>query len=233
VLGPFDYAIWALSFVLELIFVSCSVYRREFLHYFSLNLYMISAAAQEMVEFFCFRRYGIHSKQYFYVYYYTNSLVTILMYFVIIQLFQKAFSQMNASRVIRRTATVLLAVISVFSYVVVQRHRANFTDQFVVELGQNLHFLGVLLTYVLWGAVFKIGEVPTRLVYFVLALGIYFSGTAGAYALRHLFPSLYPMGLEYIPQIAGTWLPLAWAYTMIRVPSDARFMTGSLAAKSS
>jgi hypothetical protein len=231
VLGPFDYTIWIVSFLLEFAVVACALYRGEFLHYLCLNLYMLCAAAQEATEFLCFLKYGIHSKQYFFIYYYTNSLMAILMFFVIIQLYQRAFAQMNASRVIRRTATALLAGIALFSYVVVQRHRSNLSGQFAVELGQNLHFLGVLLTYLLWGAIFKIGEVPTRLAHFVLALGIYFSGTAGSYALRNLFPSLYPIILQWVPQIAGTWLPLAWAYTFFKVPQDALLPTARLTAK--
>ena len=130
----------------------------------------------------------IRSREYHYAYYYTDSLLTILMFFVIIQLYQQVLAQMNASGYIRRAATIVLAATSLFSYLVVYRHRANLTDQFVVAFGQNLYFVGVVLTYVLWAAIFKLGETRRRLVHFVLALGIYFSGIAGAYALRHLFP---------------------------------------------
>ena len=232
-LGPFDYAIWIVSFILELGVVFCSFYRGAFLRYISLNLYMLGAVAVQCAGYVTFSRYGVASRQYHFVYYYTNSLLAILMFFVIIQLYQQVFAQMKASTYIRRAATVLLVGTSLFSYLVVHQHRANLTDQFVVALGQNLYFVGVVLTYVLWATIFKLGETRTRLVHFVLALGIYLSGTAGAYALRNLFPSLQPLVLHWIPPIVGTWLPLAWAYALIRVPEDARFMTASLAAKAS
>jgi hypothetical protein len=231
VLGPFDYAIWITSFVLEVGVLLCSLYRRDFLRYISLNIYMVGAVAVQCASYITFSRYGVTSRQYHFVYYYTNSLLTILMFFVIIHLYQQVFAQMKAGTYIRRTATALLMGNSLFSYLVVHQHRANLTDQFVVALGQNLYFVGVVLTYLLWAAIFKLGETRTRLVYFVLALGIYFSGTAGAYALRNLFPSLQPLVLHWIPPIVGTWLPLAWAYTLLRIPEDAQFMTASLATK--
>ena len=229
-LGPFDYALWVISFVLEVAVVLCALYRRDFLRYLSLNIYMLGAIAVQCAMYVCFARYGAGSRQYHFVYYYLNSLAAILMFFVIIQLYQKVFAQMNASGYIRRTATVLLLGTSLFSYFVVHQHRANLTDQFVVQLGQNIYFVGVVLTYLLWGAILKLGETRTRLVHFVLALGIYFSGTAGAYALRNLFPHLQPVILHWIPPIVGTWLPLAWAYTLLRIPEEARFKMADLTA---
>jgi hypothetical protein len=97
-----------------------------------------------------------------------------------------------------------------------------------VELSQNLYFVGVVLTYVLWGAVVKLRETRTRLVQLVLALGIYFSASAAAYALRNMFPSLAVT--HFIPPLAGTFLPLAWAYTFWKVSETARLAPGRLTA---
>jgi hypothetical protein len=229
--GPFDYAIWVVGSVLELGVVLCALYRRAFLRYVSLNLYMLATLAVNCVTYISLARYGFESREYHFAYYYTDSLLTILMFFVIIQLYQQVLAQMNASGYIRRVATVVLAGTSLFSYLVVYRHRANLSGQFVVAFGQNLYFVGVVFTYVLWAAIFKLGETRRRLVNFVLALGIYFSGIAGAYALRNLFPSLEPVILHWIPPLAATWLPLAWAYTFMRVPEDARFTMAHLEAK--
>lgn len=227
--GPFDYAIWIIGSALELVVVACAIYRRSFVRYLSLNLYMLATVAVNFTTYISLERYGFRSREYHYAYYYTDSLLTILMFFVIIQLYQQVLTQMNASGYVRRAATLVLAATSLFSYLVVYRHRANLTTEFVVAFGQNLYFVGVVLTYFLWAAIFKLGETRRRLVHFVLALGIYFSGIAGAYALRHLFPSLEPVILHWIPPLAATWLPLAWAYTFFRIPEDARFAMAQLA----
>jgi hypothetical protein len=229
--GPFDYFIWVTSTVFELGVILCAVHRRAFLRYISLNLYMLASIVENCGIYIILVRYGFKSRQYHFAYYYTDSLLTIFMFFVIIQLYQQVLAQMNASSYIRRAATLLLVGTALFSYLVVYRHRTNLTGQFVVAFGQNLYFVGVVLTYVLWGAIFKLGETRRRLVNFVLALGIYFSGIAGAYALRNLFPSLEHEVLHWIPPLAATWLPLAWAYTFMRVPEDARFAMAQLAPK--
>ncbi|HWF38338.1 MAG TPA: hypothetical protein VG322_07460 [Candidatus Acidoferrales bacterium] len=230
-LGPFDYAIWVIGSILEVAVVLCALHRRSFLRYLSLNLYMLATVAVNCVTYLSLEKYGVRSREYHFAYYYTDSLLTILMFFVIIQLYQQVLAQMNASGYVRRVATVVLAATSLFSYLVVYRHRANLTDQFVIAFGQNLYFVGVVLTYFLWAAIFKMGETRRRLVHFVLALGIYFSGIAGAYALRHLFPNLQPLVLHWIPPLAATWLPLAWAYTFFRIPEEERFAMGQLAPK--
>ena len=38
---------------------------------------------------------------------------------------------------------------------VIHENRSHLTTRFVVELGQNLHFVGMVLTYLLWGAILK------------------------------------------------------------------------------
>ena len=96
-------------------------------------------------------------------------------------------------------------------------------------MGQNLYFVGVVLTYLLWGAILKLRETRTRLIQLVLALGVYFSATAGTYALRNLFPALQDHFLHWIPPVVGLWLPMAWAYTFARVTDDARLATARLA----
>jgi hypothetical protein len=77
----------------------------------------------------------------------------------------------------------------------------------------------------------KLRETRTRLIQLVLALGIYFSATAGTYALRNLFPALQPSLLKWVPPLFGMWLPLAWAYTFTRIPEDARLATARLMEK--
>jgi hypothetical protein len=126
---------------------------------------------------------------------------------------------------------LLLAATAIFSYAVVHHNRGHLTTRFVVELGQNLYFVGVVLTYVLWGAILKLRETRARLIQLVLALGVYFSATAGTYALRNLFPSLQQHFLHWVPPVVGLWLPLAWAYTFVMVSDEARLATARLAVR--
>jgi hypothetical protein len=153
----------------------------------------------------------------------------IVMFFVIIEFYQRVLVEMNVSRYLRGGAAILLALTALFSYLVVHQNKDHMTVRFAVEMEQNLNFVGVVLIYLLWGAVLKLRETRTRLVQLVLALGIYFSATAGTWALRNLFPSLWSNGLRWLPAIIATWLPAAWLYTFIKVPEDARLATARVA----
>lgn len=230
-LGPFDYGVWLAGFLLEVSVVVCSLYRRTFLKYLSLNLYMGCAALVTWGLFVCIHTFGFHSHEYAYYYYYTDTLLYILMYFVIIQFYQQVFSELRVSRYIQGAAAMLLAATALFSFLVVHHNKDHLTTRFVVELEQNLNFVGMVLVYLLWGAILKLRETRTRLIQLVLALGVYFSATAGIYALRNLFPGLEASLLRWLPPVLGTWLPFAWAYTFAKVPEDAHLTPARLAVK--
>jgi Fe-S oxidoreductase len=51
------------------------------------------------------------------------------------------------------------------------------------------------------------------------------------YALRNLFPGLQPSVLRWIPPMMGVWLPMAWAYTMYKVPEESRLAPSELVVK--
>ncbi|MGA7626486.1 MAG: hypothetical protein WB630_04665 [Candidatus Acidiferrales bacterium] len=230
-LGPFDYGVWLIGFLLEIYVIVCAISRRDFLRYLGINVYMGAAALVTLGEFLSVRHYGFQSIGYRYIYYYSESSLTILLFWVIIQCYQQVFAEMEVSRYIRRAAAFLLIATCFFSYVVIHENKDHLTSRFVVELGQNLYFVGLVLTYLLWGAVLTLRETRARLIQVVLALGVYFSASAGIYALRNLFPVLQPSILRWLPPLMGVWLPLAWSYTFTKVPDDARLMPARLMVK--
>ena len=193
---------------------------------------MMCCGLVQCAHFYFLHKYGLSSKQYTYVYYYTESLLTISLFCVVIQLYQHVFEEMKVSKQIRTAAGVLVAATAFFSYAVIRQNQDHLTSRFVVELGQNLYFVGVVLTYLLWGAILKLRETRTRLIQLVLALGIYFSATAGTYALRNLFPDLEASVLHVIFPMLGVWLPAAWSYTFLRVSDEDRLMPAQLSVKS-
>jgi hypothetical protein len=228
-LGPFDYAFWVSSFLLEVAVVVCTIYRRAFFRYFALNIYMLCMAFVNCGQYLCIREFGYDSFQYAYFYFYTDGLLMILMFLVIIHFYEQVFIEMHVGRYIRGAATMLLAATALFSYLVIHQHQDHFTGKFIREFSQNIYFVGLVLTYLLWGAVLKLRETRAQLVQFILALGIYFSGTAGTYALQNLFPGLWLIVLHWLPGVMGAWLPAAWVYTFVKVPEDARLATAPLA----
>jgi hypothetical protein len=229
--GLYSNVLCILGVLLELYVVVCLVRNKSFIQDLSISTYMLAIAAITCGLMICDFRFGISSPVYGYYYYYTDSLQTILMFWVIIHFYQEVFKEMRVSRYVRRAAVLLLLATAAFSYLVVRQNQNHFTSQFVAEIGQNLYFVGLVLTYLLWGAVLKLRETRTRLVQLVLALGVYFSASAGSYAIGNLFPGLYMPFLRYLLPVLGLWLPAAWAYTFTKVPEDARLVAGSLLAR--
>jgi hypothetical protein len=230
-LGPVDYVLWFLGVLAEIAVVVCVVRRRSFRRYYSLVFYILCDICVTFGLFYCVKHFGFTSPRYAYFYYYSDSLLTLLLFWVIIQFYLQTFEEMGASQYIGWAAAIMIVATAVFSYAVVHQNRGNLTSRFVVELGQNLYFVGVVLTYLLWGAILKLRETRMRLIQLVLALGIYFSADAVAYALRNLFPSLQPNFLRWIPPMMGVWLPVAWAYTMTKVSEDSRLAPARLMVK--
>ena len=227
-LSPYDYCFWLLGFLLDVYVVVCTIARKSFLRYLPLNLYMLGTAVSESIGYLLTHQYGLASPQYMYFYYYSESLLCVFLYFVVMGFYKEVFEQMNVSQYVRTATLFVLAVTMLFSYLIVRHNQAHLTSRFVVALGQNLYFVGVALTYLLWVALLKLRETRARLVQLVLALGVYFSALAAIYALRNLFPSLETPVLKFLIPLAGAWLPLAWAYTFTKVPEDARLAPSRL-----
>jgi len=215
--------------LLDAAVVVCAVRSRCLTRYFPLGFYMLVACLLSIARYIVFARYGILSHQYIYFYYYSDALMTICLYFALMGLYSHVFEEMGVQRYLRVAATLLLGCTALFSYEVMASANHRMITKFVVELSQNLYFVGVVLTYLLWGAIMKLRETRTRLIQLVLALGVYFSAFAAIYALRNLYPTLNVVW-QSVPPLMGLWLPLAWAYTFLRVPEEAQLATDRVAA---
>jgi hypothetical protein len=206
----------------------CSIRAKVFRRYLPLNLYMAASAIGDLLRFRILFHFGYTSHEYFYFYYYSDALLTVALYLALISLFVHVFKELGAEKYVILGACVLMAGTALFSYLVIQQSAQRMVTHFVVELSQNLYFVGLVLTYVLWGAILKLRETRAQLVQLVLALGIYFSLFAANYALRNLYPQISPMAIALL-QFIGCFLPLAWAYAFYKLPKDARLAPASLA----
>jgi hypothetical protein len=227
--GSFGYAIWLIGTLLEAAVVVCALAKHSFHRYFCLNLYMSTSVLVSIGRFVVLEKYGFLSPQYAYVWQYTDVLLTIFLYFALITLYSQVFDEMKAEKIVRLTAVLLLLGTAVFSYSVVQQSQHRMLSHFFFELSQNLYFVGLVLTYVLWGAILKLRETRVRLIQLVLSLGMYFSVSAASYALRNLSSPSFQSVWAYLPPIFSCLLPLAWAYAFWRLPEEARLAPSRLA----
>jgi hypothetical protein len=226
--GSIEFLVWCTCFVLEVAVVVCAVRAGIFRRFLPLNLYMAASAAGDLLRFRILFHYGYTSREYFYFYYYSDALLTVALYLALISLFVQVFKELSAEKYVIIGACLLLAGTSLFSYLVIQQSTGLLLSRFVVELSQNLYFVGLVLTYVLWGAILKLRETRAQLVQLVLSLGIYFSLFAANYAIRNLYPAASGISISLL-QFLGCFLPLAWAFAFWRIPEDARLVPSTLA----
>ena len=226
--GPVALAIWYVGIILEIAFVVCSIARKSFFRYLFLNAYFLLGLGSDAARYYYLLKYGQDSVGYSYAYFTTDVLLTLTLYVALISLYSRVFSELRLSKYVRLGAVLLLAGTALFSFAVVAESETRLATDFAIELSQNLYFVGLVLTYILWGAVLKLRETRTRLVQFILALGLYFSGFAASYALVNL-ASKYSI-VSFIGPAFGCLLPLALTATMWRYTEESRLEPAQLVA---
>jgi len=227
--GPLQSLVWLVGTLLEAGVVVCALRGNSLRRYLFLNLYMGLSFAVSVGRFLVLNRSGFSSLEYAYFYFYSDALLTIGLYFALLNLYSLVFDEMKVEKYLRLGAVLLLGGTAWFSYTVISQSSHRILSHFAFELSQNLYFVGLVLTYVLWGAILKMRETLTRLIQLVLALGLYFSAFAADYALRNLYPNLQPFWQFLTPTLAWI-LPAAWMYTFMLVNEDARLAPSRLAA---
>jgi hypothetical protein len=228
VLGSYQYIVWFICTLLEAVVLVCAVKKNAFRRYILLNVYMAASVVVSIARYDILRHFGYSSKEYLYFYFYSDFLLTIALFFALTSLYSHTFAELEVGRYIRTGAVVLLSGTAMFSYAVVQQSSSRLITHFVVEISQNLYFVGLILTYVLWAAVLKLRETRTRLIQLILSMGVYFSMFAANYALMNLHQSRAAI-FEYLTPLFGCFLPLSWAYTFWQVPEEARTVPSRLA----
>ena len=226
--GPLQYAVWFLCTLMEVVVLVCAYRSNSIRRYLLLNLYVACEVLASVVRFEILQHYGLSSANYAYFYYYSDCLLTILLFFALSSLYSQVFHELHVGRYVQFGALFLLSATALFSFAVVQQSSAKLLSHFVFELSQNLYFVGLVLTYILWAAILKLRETRAQLVQLVLSLGIYFSLYAANYALRNLYPSMETMFQSLNPMI-GFFLPCAWSYAFARIPEEARLAPSNLA----
>jgi uncharacterized membrane protein YgdD (TMEM256/DUF423 family) len=201
--------------------------KHSFRRYLFLNIYMLFSFLISLGRYYVLNHFGLRSIEYKYFYFYSDAVLTIFLYLALITLFLHVFDEMKVEKYVRLAAVLLLVGTVLFSYGVVQQSQNKMLTGFFFELSQNLYFVGLVLTYVLWGAILKLRETRTQLIQLVLSLGIYFSAFAATFALGNMFPNFQFFG--YVVPVFGCLLPLAWAYAFWRLAPDARMVPARLA----
>src|SRR5580658_5981209 len=96
-----DFALWLISVLTELFVCGLIVLRGRFRRYRMLALYFGGCALVESVHAGILMHYGILSTQYMYLYYFSDCLLTLLLYFAVVDHFERVCDSGTARKYVR------------------------------------------------------------------------------------------------------------------------------------
>jgi len=227
--GQYALFVWVIGLVLDVCLITCALLRGAFLRYFFVNLYVILSLSADLIRQYVLHYNGLSSPEYMHAYYYSDLLLTLSLFVAVISLAARIFAELQFAGYVRWVAVLLLLGTAGFSYAVItQSSQRLYYTTFAYELSQNLYFVGLVITYILWGAVLKLRETRTRVVQMILSLGLYFSAYAGIYALLNLGSNR--IVAQYLAPLLGCFLPVSWMLTILRHTEDSRLTPARLVA---
>lgn len=217
--GTYDLIVAALSLVVSLGIVGVSLYRRYFLRYFLLNLYLIVSVTVTLGCLYFIHNYGYTSQAYFYFYYSWDPIATIIAYLLVGSFFDEMLRPSVFRRYVCPTLGLLFVLLVGISWLYISRSSGHLYSRFIIEFQQNMFFVGVLLTFLLWLSMMYLGAETRHFALLVSGLGIYFAAHACNYAARALFPMLADVTTR-IPPLAYNLMAVVWFYTFLAVRED-------------
>jgi hypothetical protein len=212
--------VWLVGFLAEVFVVVWAFRDRTLLRHRALLLYVAALAIDEVLSFSILRRYGFSSSEYLYFYYYSDALLTLLMFIAIAGLCSRIFREHGRDAQARALPVIIFATVALYAGAVTAVKHQLLATHFAVEFSSSLYFAGMILTYGVWVVLLKRRDPRLRLVLVISAFGIYFGGQTATFALQSILPSLTI--LHYLPGLMGAWLPISLAYTFSQVSDEAR-----------
>jgi len=216
-IGVYELVILSLGVLLPLGTVGVCLYQRVFLRYILLNLYLLANVAFMAGGYYVLSHFGYDSSHYRFFYYTGDALVNITGFILIGSFFDRLLRESVFHKYVRPTLMIAFLLIVAISARFLAGNLDRFYSRFVYEFQQNMYFVGVLLTFLLWISMSYLQAETRRFVLLVSGLGIYWSAHAANYALQYLVPALGPL-LTKIPPLAYNLMALLWLYTFWRIP---------------
>ncbi|MCH7766807.1 MAG: hypothetical protein IH916_09655, partial [Acidobacteria bacterium] len=199
--------------------IGASLRARLFLRYSLLNIYLLSNVAFTLGCYYVIHAYGYDSDEYIYFYYSGDAIPNVVGYLLIGSFFDRLLRESVFHKYVRPTLAIFFVLIVGISAFFIVGSVEHLYSEFVLELQQNLYFVGVLLTFLLWMSVSYLDVRSRRFTLLVSGLGIYFAAHAASYALWFLFPVLAPL-IAVVPPLAYNFMVGLWLYTFLWVPEE-------------
>ena len=204
-----------------IVFVALSNYRRRFI---SAALYLSCMLATGVARTYTLHRFGYHSTQYSDVYWTTDFLLVISLFFLVCLFFRRAcLHQEKMWHYVRLLLTFVSILVVGISGLFFSHHYGNHLADFIVEFSQNLYFTCLVLNTLLYLLLQQIDSADDQLGLLVCGVGIQFAGPTATLALIHLTTSEgFAQSLGSLAmRLCTLGMLLVWAYAIVRVKEKA------------
>jgi len=204
-----------------IVFVALSNYRRRFI---SAALYLSCMLATGVARTYTLHRFGYHSTQYSDVYWTTDFLLVISLFFLVCLFFRRAcLHQEKIWHYVRLLLTFVSILVVGISGLFFSHNYGNLLTGFIVEFSQNLYFTCLVLNTLLYLLLQQIDSADDQLGLLVCGVGIQFAGPTATLALIHLTTSEgFAQSLGSLAmRLCTLGMLLVWAYAIVRVKEKA------------
>lgn len=155
--------------------------------------------------------------------YWTTEFLLVSSAFLLICTFFRRAALGGAPRLWPHIRVMLFSIFfltGAVAFFVVLHHHARFFPFFVLEFAQDLYFVCMVLTTMLYLMMLQHDAADDQLGLLVAGLGIYYAGAAASLALVHLahLSSQARVIYAYLGQLPELGMILTWFYAAARVP---------------
>ncbi len=221
-----DYALAIGVHVLALSIIAASVWQQCVRRYLYLNLYAIGLLVLDGVRYIFLQRYGFTSKQYFLAFYGTDVVLVVLLYLLILSIFDMVFRDSPLRAQIRGALFGFLGLVAGMSYVFISNSVSHFYSHLLVEFQQNMYFASVVLTVLLCVSLAHLRVEDPQLGMLIAGLGVLAATQGGTYALQNLLSKdLFLKLSEFtrrMPAVSTMVMLGLWCYALVKVPVSLR-----------
>jgi len=192
------YNLWIACTLLEIFACALIIVRGQFRQHLALWSYLALCVSISALRFQVLAVYGFSSREYLYLYYYSDAILTTALYLAVLEPYRKLFPG-PPTRIAFRLAQVGGPIlVAFFSATILLSGGPSIFGRFFVEFSQNLLLLGSLMALLLFHPRLWDRRVPVHVYQLIFVLGALFVFLLSTYALGRLsFPvRQMPQGLQ-------------------------------------
>lgn len=198
--------------------VGVSLYRQSFRRYSYLNLYAIALLVVDLMRYVVLNAYGFKSMQYFWAFYLSDALLSVLLYLLILSFFDVVFRESSLRETVRISLLGAFALLSFISYISISSSVKHLFTRLTVEFQQNMYFASVVMAVLLCVSLAHLKIQNPQLSMLIGGLGVYATLQAGSYALLNILMLKGLVEVARLMSSISTAVMLGiWCYSLARL----------------